>query len=204
MFANHDTKTIQEIEEKLDNLRLVGLNVVRINISNILPSDETSLVDILQQNPQVVSLGIGLGVPESVIEIPRTQFIDRPPRFYHMDGIRDVTLQYYPPLTPETPLPRNLGELVVLLNIGKPTGLSLGGFLGRVVTGKCAPKLALMSVENVDSWEGFYIPEKILTVRLDKRRNIPTLLSDVLKKGGFERVSRGECEVVYTRLGVGP
>ncbi len=50
LIFNYDAKPIEDIERKLDNLSLLGLAVVRINMSNVLPSESTTLVDVLAQN----------------------------------------------------------------------------------------------------------------------------------------------------------
>jgi hypothetical protein len=200
MFGEQERcRSIEDIEMKLDNLRLMGLKVVKVNICNVISSENTSLVDILQQNPQIVSLGIGLGVPSSSIESTRLHDNGKPSKLYNVEQITSVTLQYNPSSPVEIILPKNTREFILNLSLGKPTGSDVGQYLSRVVTGRCSPSLTLLGIENVETWEGFNLPDRVISIKTDKRRNLPTAFITSLRTAGFERASRGDEGVVFLR-----
>ena len=194
-------RSMDEIEMKLDNLRLMGMRVVKINLTNVTASENTSLTDILLQNPQVTSLGIGIGVPDTAIEPPRTPFEAKPvSKLYNIEHVRNVVMQYNPLGTIEIPIPKNTQEFTLNLSIGKPTGVGIGQYLSRVVAGKCAPTLVLAGMDNVEIWEGFKAPGKVTSIRLlGARRNLPSSFTAAMREDGFERTSREDNGVTFTR-----
>jgi hypothetical protein len=200
MFEDHTPyRSIEDVEMKLDNLRLMGLNVVKINISNIIPSENTSLVDILNQNPQVTSLGIGVGVPILAIETPSSQTNEKNSKLYNIEQVKTVSMQYVSSDTIEVAMPKNTKDFILNILSVTPKGENVGRFLSRVLAGRCSPAVTLNGVENVETWEGFKIPDKIRTLKIGKRRNIPAPLVAIIREMGFERTSRGDNDVVFSR-----
>jgi len=202
LMFNYDAKPIEDIERKLDNLGMLGLNVVRINMSNVSPSESTTLVDILAQHPHITGVGLGIGISNEVLELPKSLIYDKSQKLYNCENVKSVTVHLHQ--TPTVPLPKNLEELLVVLSVGRPSGRDLGTWLSKVITGKCYPAVKLIHVDNVQEWDGFVVPDKIKEIRLDTRRNIDKKLIDILKAGNFERFVRNELESVYVRVKYSP
>lgn len=186
------------IERRLENLSLIGLNVMRIDLCNVIPSETTTLVDILSQNPQVRAVVMGVGVTNDVIEMPKSVMYDKTQKFYNCENIKTITVCFYNP--PTVPLPFGLDELVIDLSLGNPTGGKIGAYLSKVITGKCAPVVKLLYVDNVTDWEGFGVPERVSELRTDRRRNLDKNLLAALKGNNFERLERNETECVFVRI----
>lgn len=202
IMFNYDAKPIEEIERKLDNLGMIGLNVVRINMSNVVPSETTTLVDILAQNPHIIGVGLGIGISNEVLELPKAFLYDKSQKLYNCENVKSMTVHLHQP--PTVPLPKNLEELLVVLSVGRPMGRDIGAWLGKVITGKCCPVVKLIHMDNVQEWEGFVVPDKIKEIRFDKRRNIDKKLIEILKAGNFERLERNDLESVFVRVSSSP
>jgi hypothetical protein len=185
--------SIEDIENKLVNLRLMNVKVVKVNISNLHPSEDVCLVDILRENPHIAFVGIGVGVSDPVIENPRDD------RLYNVETIKGMGIQYNAEYTPSVALPKGLEDLSLFLTLGKPTGRGVGNYLSKVITGRCSPVVTLIGVDNVESWGEFRLPERVKTLKFDKRRNLPQELTRWLQESGFERSSRGDDSVLYVR-----
>lgn len=197
----YDAKPIEEVERKLDIMGILGLRVIKINVSNMIPSETTTLADILQQNPHVTSVGIGFGVSNDVIELPKVCQQFKSQKFYNCESITNIIIHYKSGTggSPSTPLPKNLEELMLDIALANPSGIEMGIYLNKLITNKCTPRVKIINEENMTNWEGFTIPNNVSEISFSKRRNMNQTLIDILKTKGYVRQERGETEVVYVK-----
>lgn len=201
LLLQYDAKPIEEIERKLDIMGILGLRVIKLNISNMIPSETTTLADILQQNSHVTSIGIGFGVANDVIELPKICQLSKSQKFYNCETVTHVVIHYKHGIggSPSTPLPKNLEELVLDIALANPSGLELGIYLNKIITVKCSPRVKIINEENMNNWDGFTIPNNVKEISFSRRRNINQTLLDILKMKSFVRQDRGDNEVSYMR-----
>jgi hypothetical protein len=156
MFAtSYDSRCIDTIADNLFFYNLIGRRIIKLNFSNICPG-EVCLVDILQEYPEIIALGIGVGNDISIFERKGSSL-------YNSPFIKHVIIHYSPQSSPVLALPKNLDELALEFPFvveGKP----VSEYLKKVVTRECKPMLRLLHLENLSKMNEFSVPENIRMV----------------------------------------
>jgi hypothetical protein len=153
--TSFDSRCIDSISDNLFFYNLIGRKIVKLNFSNICPG-EVCLVDILQEYPEIIALGIGVGNDISIFERKGSSL-------YNSPFIKHIIIHYYPQNSPALALPKNLDELVLEFPFvveGKP----VSDYLRKVVTRECKPTLRLLHLENLKKMDEFIVPENIRMV----------------------------------------
>lgn len=196
--VSYNSRIVDDISNILFYMRQTGQKIIQLNVSNIIAQD-VYITDLLFENPEIQSMGIGVGVSESVIEPPSKDIFERSQKFYY-SNLHSIILHFSPYYSPDIEFPRSLKELTIDTSPAVTDGSTLGKYLGKIITKACRPSIRFINTDSIKDWEGFSLPGNITRISFSKRRNLEPSLLNILTEAGFRRVVRNDIEVVYEKI----
>jgi hypothetical protein len=191
LCLNYDSRTIDSVSDSVFFYKLIGKKVVKLNMSN-LRAGEFRLVDILQDTPDIISLGIGVGNDESIYERKRMSL-------YNCLFIKNIIIHFSPQHSPPLPLPKNIDELALEFPF-RVEGKGVGDYLSKVITRECKPMIRLIHIDKVDTWEGFKLPPQIRMLVCGRNELIPPEFNTLMEQLGFRRMVENQEYVFEKRV----
>jgi hypothetical protein len=191
--ANYDLRSIDSIADNLFFYRIIGKKIIKLNFSNIVPG-EICLVDILQEYPDIMALGIGIGNNPSIFERRRTSM-------YNALFIKHIIIHFSPQSSPTFVLPKNLDELALEFPF-IVEGKTVSDYLKKIIVKDCRPVLRLIHLENVTKIEDFTPPDNVRMVVCRRSRETPPVTNFIQRmiELGFKKTDE-EREYIFERKG---
>lgn len=196
LILNYDSRTTNEINDLLYYYKLIGQQVIKINVSNLRGKDLT-LTDVLYNNPGIVAIGLGTGIANDVME--RRELKSRLHRFHHCDQIRHLLIKFSPFGSPTTPIPVTVEDLVIEIAINKIEASALSEYLEKIIIGDTSPALHIINLDSIIDWSGFSLPGSVRKLVSPKRRNFHPEFLRIIGELGFRRTERSEDETVFEK-----
>lgn len=191
LIVSYDSRSADNIYELLFYFRILGTDVIRLNISNIQRHDRT-ITDILRDNPCIKSFALGIGISNDVLG-------DEHLYLYNCQNPYEITIHFIPKYSPTVPLPKYTKILIIDLSASKSTGKQISEYLFEIIVKDCQPCLSITRFDNVFDWSGFFLPPKILKLAIDCRRNIDPNFMKVIELQGFRRTERNELCSIFEK-----
>jgi hypothetical protein len=191
LIVSYDSRSADNIYELLFYFRILGTDVIRLNLSNIQKHDRT-ITDVLRDNPSIKSLALGIGISNDVLGNDHLYL-------YNCQNPYEITIHLIPKYSPTVPLPKNTKILIIDLSASRATGKQISEYLFEIVVKDCQPFLSITRFDNVSDWTGFFLPAKIQKLTIDCRRNIDSNFMRVIELQGFRRTERNELCSVFEK-----